>query len=197
MSELDLMRGTRSDETVELLAKRIEPTISFVVYGVVVFFVSSFPALFGGVIASLIMHAVGFAKEAVATQVVAFVMSIVFWVIAWIPYVRWARRKRAAARSIIRTGVLCEATVETSTSDRLAPLAVRAAINAAGSAGLAQRWDRVVFEHAGVAYAGVAPFDHEPEQGTQTPVLFAPEAPAALAFSPIGKAFVVNVHRRE
>ncbi|CAN5595170.1 hypothetical protein BH11MYX1_BH11MYX1_39380 [soil metagenome] len=196
MSELELVRGQRSDETVQLLAKRIEPTIRFVVYGVVVFFVSSFPALFGGVVASLVMHAVGFAKEAVTTQVVAFIMSIVCWVSAWIPYLRWARRKRASARTIVRTGVLCDATVAASTSDLTAQLAVRVAINAAGSAGVAQTWERVVFEHAGLEYAGVAPFDQEPEQGTRTSVLFSPEAPYALAFSPTGNAFVVNVHRR-
>lgn len=194
MTELDLVRDQRSDETVELLAKRIEPTIGFVVYGVVFFFVSSFPALFGGVIGALVMHAIGFAQEAVATQVVALVMSIVFWVIAWIPYVRWARRRRAAARTIVRTGALCDAIVATSTTDRIAQLAVRVAINAAGSAGLTQTWERVVFAHAGLEYAGVAPFDKQPEAGTQTSVLFSPTARYALAFAPSGKAFVIKVH---
>ncbi len=194
MTELDLVRDQRSDETVELLAKRIEPTIGFVVYGVVFLFVSTFPALFGGVIGALAMHAIGFAKEAVITQVVALVLSILCWVIAWIPYLRWARRKRGAARMIIRDGVLCDAVVATSTIDRNAQLAVRVAINHAGSAGLAHTWERVVFAHAGFEYAGVAPFDTQPEPGTPTSVLFSPTAPYALAFAPSGKAFVIKVH---
>lgn len=197
MTELDLVRDTRSEETIELLAKRIEPTIGFVVYGVVFFFVSSFPALFGGVIGALVMHAIGFAKEAVTTQVVAFVMSIVFWGGSWIPYVRWARRKRDAARTIVRDGLLCDAIVATSTTDQIAQLAVRAAINHAGSAALAQKWQRVVFAHSGLEYVGVAPFDTQPEPGTPTNVLFSPTAPYALAFAPSGKAFVIKVHRHE
>ncbi len=197
MTELDLVRGERSDETVELMTRRIEPTIGFVVYGVVCFFVSSFPALFGGVIAALVMHAVGFAKEDMATQVVALVMSIVFWVLAWIPYVRWVKRKRAAARAIVRTGVLVGATVATSSNDRIAQLSVRTAINAAGSAGVAQTWERVELASTGLGYATVAPFDARPQPGAATQVLFAPMAPYALAFSPAGRAFVVQVHRCE
>jgi hypothetical protein len=187
VTELDLVRGERSAATV----------IGFVVYGSVCLLVSSFPALFGGVIGALVMHAVGFAKEDRATQLVALVMSIVCWSLAWIPYVRWVVRKRAAARTIIQTGMLCDASVVTSPGDRIAPLAVRTAINAAGSAGVAQAWERVELAGAGRGYATVAPFDTRPEPGAITTVLFAPTAPYALAFSPAGRAFVVEVHRCE
>ncbi len=194
MSDLTELRAGRSDATVQQLAKRIEPTIGFVVYGIVVLFVSSFPAVVGGVLGAMGMHFIGFAKEAAATQIVAFALSIACWIAAWIPYVRWARRRRRAARTIVRDGVLCDAIVATSPTDQLAQLAVRVAINAAGSAGVAQTWDRVVFAHAGQTYAAVAPFDRAPEQGAITTVLFAPAAPYALAFSPSGRAFVVKPH---
>lgn len=185
------MKGPRDAGVVQLLARRVEPAIGFVVYGVVYLFLSSFAGVAGGLVAGL--ATAGFAKGTTLQDVIVVVVSLAAWIAAWIPFVRWARRKRENARSLVREGILCDAVVATSKTDRAAQLAVNLAMGMAGGA-TNVTWDRVVFEYGGSKYAGVAPFDRRPEQGAPCHVLFHPLAKFSLAFSPAGRAFVTKVH---
>ena len=177
-------------------SRRVEPTYGFVIYGVVWFFLSSFAGVAGGLVGGLICKGLGLTNESTANGAIVFVLAIAAWALAWIPFVRWARRKRSNARSLVREGVLCEAKVATTTGDRATEIAARLAMRLAGSTP-GVTWERVVFEHRGIHYAGVAPFDDHPAQGTGCHVLFHPLAKFALAFSPSGHAFATKTHRRE
>jgi len=193
VTDLDRIRGPRDAAVVQLLSRRVEPAFGFIVYGVVYLFLSSFAGLAGGLVGGLLSAGLGFGKGSTLQDVVVLVFSLAAWIAAWIPFVRWARRKRENARSLVREGILCDAVVATSTTDRAAQLAMKLAMAMAG-AGTNVTWDRVVFEHDGKKYAGVAPFDRRPEQGAPCHVLFHPLAKFSLAFSPSGRAFTTKVH---
>ncbi|MEO8846304.1 MAG: hypothetical protein ABI591_26800, partial [Kofleriaceae bacterium] len=131
-----------------------------------------------------------------AMQVVMWSLLIAGWALGWWPFVWWARRKRRRAREVIRDGAMCAAVVATSKTDRMAQVAARVAMAATGQSMGGVHWERVEFDHDGIGYAGVAPFDRRPPNGTPTQVLFKPGAKYALAFSPSGHAFVTKAHRR-
>ncbi|HEY6036474.1 MAG TPA: hypothetical protein VIV58_19485 [Kofleriaceae bacterium] len=193
MTDLDRVVGPRDAAVVQLLSRRVEPTFGFVVYGVVYLFLSSFAGVAGGLVAALLSAGLGFGKGSTLQDVIVLVCSLAAWIAAWIPFARWVRRKRDNARSLVREGILCDAVVATSKTDRAAQLAVKLAMGMAGGA-TNVTWDRVVFEYRGTNYAGVAPFDRRPEQGAPCHVLFHPLAKFSLAFSPGGRAFVTKVH---
>jgi hypothetical protein len=193
VTDLDRVRGTRDAAVVKLLSRRVEPTFGFVIYGVIYLFLSSFAAVAGGLLGALVCAGLGMTKDTTPFDVIVFVLSIGVWAVSWWPYVRWVRRKRDNARSLVREGVLCDAIVATSKTDRAAQLAMKLAMGLAGT-GTTVRWERVVFEHRGHKYAGVAPFDSSPGQGAACHVLFHPLAKYSLAFSPSGRAFVTKTH---
>lgn len=194
MTDLERFQGARDDALVKTFSRRVEPTYGFVIYGVVWFFLSSFAGVAGGLLGGLICKGLGLTNESTANGVIVFALAIVAWAAAWIPFVRWARRKRSNARSLVREGVLCDAKVATSTTDRAAQIAVRLAMAAAGSAP-GVTWERVVFDYKGKPHAAVAPFNSRPAQGAPCHVLFHPLAKYALAFSPEGRAFATKAHQ--
>ena len=192
MTDLERVQGPRDAAVVKLLSHRVEPTYGFVIYGVIYFFLSSFGAVAGGLIGGFLGAAVA-GKGSTMQDALVAVLTIAGWLASWIPFVRWARHKRDNARSLVREGVLCTGIVATSKTDRVAQVALKLAMSAAGSAPNVT-WDRVVFEHRGKKYAGVAPFETRPEQGAPCHVLFHPLAKFSLAFSPAGRAFVTKTH---
>jgi hypothetical protein len=193
VTELEQLSGTRDARLVQKLARRVEPTFGFVIYGVLYFFLSAFGGVAAGLVGGLLCAGLGFGKGSTAQDVIVLVFSLAGWIASWIPFVRWARRKRDNARSLVREGVICDGVVATSKTDRAAQIALKLAMAAAGT-GTAVRWERFVFEHRGHKYAGVAPFDTSPAQGAPCHVLFHPLAKYSLAFSPSGRAFVTKTH---
>ncbi|HEY0255131.1 MAG TPA: hypothetical protein VGC41_26570, partial [Kofleriaceae bacterium] len=117
-------------------------------------------------------------------------IALVVW---W--YIGWIKHKRGVAAEVVRDGVVLEARVVKNLGDKLAIAAARVAM-AAGGARLSTSWERVEFAHEGVGYTGVAPFDEAPVEGAAARVLFSPKGRYALAFSPVGRAFVMKWHRR-
>jgi len=193
VTDLERVQGTRDAAVVKLLSRRVEPTYGFVIYGVFYLFFSSFAAVAGGLLGSLLCAGLGLAKDTTPFDAIVFVLTLAVWAVSWWPFVRWVRGKRDNARSLVREGFLCDAVVATSATDRAAQLAMKLAMGLAGT-GTAVRWERVVFEHRGKRYAGVAPFDTSPGQGAACHVLFHPLAKYSLAFSPSGRAFVTKTH---
>jgi hypothetical protein len=192
VTDLEQLSGPRDEKIVQRFARRVEPTFGFVAYGVLYLFLSSFGALAGGLVGGLVCWGLHLGKG-IAQDVTVYVLTFAGWIAGWIPFARWARRKRDNARSLVREGVVCDAIVRTSKTDRAAQLALKLAMGLAGSAPNVT-WERVVFEHGGKHYAGVAPFDSRPQQGAACHVLFHPLAKFALAFSPSGRAFVTKAH---
>ena len=191
MTELEQLRAGRDDVLVERLARRAEPTIGFVIFGFVWLLVGSFAGLAGGFVAAVVMHALGAAANSSATTTVALVATLATWALTWIPWARWAKRKRAAARTLVREGALCDAVAETTAGDRAVQLAAKLALSMSGAA-TRVTWSRVVFEHAGTRYSGLAPFDGPAADGTRSCVLFHPSTDYALAFSSTGQAIVTK-----
>jgi hypothetical protein len=181
VTDLELVQADRASAS-HVLARRIEPTFGFVAYGALWLFVSWIPATLCMIVGAIAAAAL-FGKGTIAVDVIGLVAGLVGLALAWWPFARWARRKRERARRVVRDGVLCEARVATGTADALASFAVRAAV------GGGVRWERVDFDHAGVAYTGVAPFTTSAPPGTVAHVLFAPAATYAIAFSPTGHAY--------
>lgn len=193
MTDLERFQGARDEALVKKFSRRVEPTYGFIIYGVVYFFLSSFVGVAGGLLGGLICRGLGLTNESTANTVIVLILSLGAWALAWIPFVRWVQRKRSNARSLVREGFLCDAKVATTTGDRATELAVKLAMSLAGSAP-GVTWERVVFEHRGKAYAGVAPFTGRAAPGTPCHVLFHPLAKYALAFAPSGAAFVTKAH---
>jgi hypothetical protein len=181
VTDLELVHADR-DRAADIMARRIEPTFGFVAYGVLWLFIGSIPATALAIAAALGAVAL-FGKGSTAVDVISTIAGLAGLVLAWWPFARWARRKRERARRVVRDGVLCEARVATGTADELASLAVQTAV------GGGVHWERVDFDHAGIAYTGVAPFATSAPPGTVAHVLFAPAATYAIAFSPTGHAY--------
>jgi hypothetical protein len=196
VTDLERFQAGRDDALIRKFSHRIEPTWGFIAYGVLWLCVSGLPAVVLPLGAALVMKSLGFSNDGVVATVAIWILLVVGWAIGWWPFVWWARRKRRRAREVIRDGALCTAVVATSTTDRLAQIAARLAMAAAGQSMSGAHWERVEFEHEGIRYAGVAPFDSRPSNGTPSHVLFKPGAKYALAFSPSGHAFVTKVHPR-
>lgn len=197
MAVTDLERLThtaRDSATIDAFARQIEPTLGFVVYGVVWLFLSSLPATFA-LIGGALLGAAVFGERSAGVDVLGFAVGMAGWALAWWPFVVWARRKRARARALARDGIVCDAVVATGTTDRAAQTVARVAMAAAGGA-TRVHWERLEFEHGGVGYTCVAPFLPRPSNGARAHVLFAPGAKYALAFSPDGSAYVTRVHAR-
>jgi hypothetical protein len=193
VTDLERIRGTRDAAVVKRLSHRVEPTYGFILYGILYFFLSSLGATAGGLLGALLANLIGLGKQSIAFSLIMLGFSLAIWALAWWPFIAWVRRKRSNARSLVREGELCDATVATSKTDRAAQIALKLAMGLAGSAPNVH-WERVVFEYRGKKYAGVAPFDSHPEQGAACHVLFHPLAKFSLAFSPAGRAFVTKTH---
>ncbi|HEY1552382.1 MAG TPA: hypothetical protein VGG28_31360 [Kofleriaceae bacterium] len=176
MTDLEAVQAGRDDALANRFARRIEPTMGFIVYGILWAWVSVGIACATGLILALPI-ALLIDRASMFVNALAFVGIGIGFVFAWWLYVRWAKRKRARARAVIRDGVLCEATVATGLVDRVASVAAGA------------HWERVVFEHGGKTYSCIAPFASRPAAGATAHVLFVPGAKYALAFSPAGVAY--------
>lgn len=189
MTDYELLTGERDAKVVRKFVGRIEPFGGFIAYGVLWMFGA---LMFGTLVAvGLFLLADQLHPSVAVAQGFAWVGLIGgFGSIVWL-MLRWAAAKRARARAVIRDGVMCDAHV---TSAALTNAVVKVALVAGGGGG-GVHWEGVRFEHAGVAYAGIAPFHDRPAPGTRTQVLFNPEQKYALAFSPTGRAFVMKWKR--
>ena len=162
----------RSDEAAGHIARRIAPAWGFAVYGVPYAF---FAVMVGTAIAIAIALPLGallHVSKPVLGPISEGLMGVGF-VVAWWPYVRWVRRRRAAARELGRTGVLVTGTVATHAGDRAVQLAlslIRMGI----------KWSRVTFEHEGTEHRLLVAFARQPPNGTRCDLVFAPGAPYAL-----------------
>jgi hypothetical protein len=194
MTDLERIRAGRTDDVERTLARRIEPTAGFVAYGVLWLIVASIP-LVAAMIGGAFVGALLFGGDSSGQTGLIILASGIGLALGYWPFVRWARRKRARARRVVREGVLCDAVVATRTTDRAVQSVARFALAAGGGSAGGAHWERVEFEHAGVRYSSFAPFGGRSGPGTPAQVLFAPDAPYGLAFSPSGHAFATRVRR--
>ena len=175
------------------LARRIEPVMGFVIYGIVWIFVSMIAGLLAALLAIPLRMAIGGQTAAIWFQVTLWIL---FWagaVAAWVVYARSVRRKRGAARMLVREGELITGQVATRVADRVAQGAARLALLAAGP-GLRVTWYRVVCAHPAGNFSVLCPFATRPEEGSARTVLYRPGYPYALAFDERGRAVVCGVH---
>lgn len=184
----------RPDAVCKHYVRRIEPIWGFVVYGVLWYFVAFvFFAL--GCAPGFILGAIVGAKGATWVTVVGLTGGVIAFVLAWIPYVRWARRKRARSMPLIRDGELVEGRV----FDRMSGPGIQIAKRVATDFALSQigaKYFRVALEHAGQQRMLTVPnptFGGTSSAGTELPVLFHPDCSYALVFDPRGKAYIARV----
>ncbi len=200
MNDLDALKAAHAPRDLALcnrLARVIEPTAGFFAYGVL----WTLGALgLGGV--GMIAGAglgLGLGLEKGSNGLIGLGLAGfgLFALGAWLPFVRWAKRKRNAARMLVRDGRLVTGVVATSNTDRAVETAARVALAATGGAGGALQglhWARVVFEVDGQNRAVLCPFAAQPAAGDASVVLYHPEAKYALGFDPTGRACVSGVH---
>lgn len=193
MTELEGLRAEplpRDEAICRKLARRIEPGIGFIVYGVLwVCFVTNTLVL-GGILGGAL------AGDALGSRPLAFGLATVLALALgggslWL-YIRWCRGKRARARMLVRDGEIIDGKVEDRLTDRAAQAAAKLAFAATGQR-LGVTWYRVAFTHGITRYHVMAPFAHKPEPGAVASVLFLPQHKYALAFDPDGRAVVSRV----
>ena len=194
LADFKVVETPRPPEVCKRYVRRVEPLWGFVVYGVLWYFVA-FVAFAIGIIPGFAFgNAVG-AKGALWVQILGFVGGGIAFVLAWIPYVRWAKRKRARTLPLIRDGVLLEGSVFNNMSGPGLAAAGRVVTDfAVGQLGV--KFYRVTVEHNGMPHMLHVPnpgFGERPAPGTTLPVLFHPGVAHALVFDQRGKANVARV----
>jgi hypothetical protein len=181
-TDLDLVRTEappRSDAVCRRLASRVDSVFGFIAYGVLWLFAAAMIAtgvLFAG-IALVGAHA---SKAAGYAVLVAYAAA---FVVAWVPFGAWVRRRRRAARLLVRDGVLAPAQI-----DGVLRLFLRGAPFSRVSLAIAPASGT----RRGTFSVGGHP--RELVEGATIDVLVAPGAAYALAF-PVGRAVPVRLAR--
>jgi hypothetical protein len=184
----------RAPDVCKHYVRRIEPLWGFVVYGVLWYFVAFVAFAIGCAPGFLLGNAVG-AKGALWVTVLGLTGGGIAFLLAWIPFVRWAKRRRARTLPLIRDGVLLEGSVFNNMSGPGLAAAGRIVTDfAVGQLGV--KFYRVTVEHEGMPHMLHVPnptFGGRPAPGTTLPVLFHPDVAHALVFDQRGKANVARV----
>ncbi len=196
--DLATFKDTEAPRAAELCRKysrRVDPWWGFVAYGILWFF-GTFVAFGIGVIGGVSLgRAAGGAKGSLPVTALGIALGVTAFVIAWIPFVRWAKRRRAKSLPLIRDGVIVEGRV----FDPKAQSHVDRAKRLVGDYVVGQigvKFYRVTIEHAGMARMVHIPaqsFGPPPAPGGSLPVLFHPACAHVLVFDQRGKACVAHV----
>jgi hypothetical protein len=192
LAELQAASVPRPDALAQRYARRIEPMLGFVVYGVLWLFIAvavGTVLMLGAIALGL---AVGVTKGSSTMEGIGFTTLIIGFAFAYWAYVAWARRKRGRARRLVRDGTFVDGTVVDRIGDRAVQAAAKLAFAASGQR-LDMSWYRVEIEHEGKRRGLLVPFQHEPQPGDTRTVLFHPESRYALAFDDQGTSYVVGV----
>jgi hypothetical protein len=182
----------RPEPFVRHYVRRIEPWYGFVIYGVLWWFVAFTAFAIGVLPGFLLAGALGIAKTSLLAKVVGIGGGVLAFGAAWIPFVRWCKRRRARVAPLVRDGTLYDGRVFDRMSGSGGQVAKRVAADFAMSQ-IGAKYYRVAFERAGMQHMLQVPAPSgTPSPGTPLPVLFHPSSPYAFVFDG-GKAHVAKV----
>lgn len=196
MSELDHLReipAPRPEEVCAALGWRVEPLAGFILFGVLWNVWLTTMAFTGGLFAGVaIGRAIGGAD---LDAIIGTVLGIAGGAASVFFFVRWALRKRAGAKRLIRDGALCDGKLADKADDATAQLAARTAFIGTRRSYAGMTWYRVNFLDGINGYHVYVPFSKAPAAGAKIPVLFVPDYKYALGFDPDGRATPCKLHR--
>lgn len=175
-------------------AGKVAPLWGFAVYGVLWFFVA-FTMFALGMIPGYALGAAVGSQGAGWVHVLGFAGGVVMFVLAWVLYVRWAKRKRSSTLPLIRDGVVVEGRVFNKYAGPKLEVARRVVTDLIVRR-LGVRIYRVEVTHGGMRYMLHVPeptLSATPAPGTVMRALFHTASPHALVFDAKGKATVVRV----
>lgn len=184
----------RPDAVVRHYVRRIEPWYGFAVYGVLWFFVAFVAFAAGTIPGFLLAGALGLAKTSLLAKVVGIGLGSLAFLAAWIPFLRWCKRKRTRVAPLVREGKLYDGRVSDWRSGSSVEVAKRVVADFAMEQ-IGAKYYRVAFERSGARHMLQVPISigKPPKAGTPLPVLFHPTSPYALVFDARNKAHVAKV----
>ncbi len=181
----------RPEDVCAALGWRVEPLAGFIVYGVlwnVWLTVMGFTA--GMFVGIALGRALGAAQDVLALALGAVGASVsVFF------FVRWARRRRAGAKRLVRDGKIVIGKAADKADRDTAQIASRLAFVSTRNAYSTLPWFRVNFLDGIHTYYVWLPLAKEPADGTKVSVLFTPDYKYALGFDPDGRALPCKLYR--
>lgn len=199
LDDLSVLRDLpvpRPPEICARFAGRVSPWWGFVVYGVLWLFLSMTMFTVGMLPLLLLAAAIG-AKGAAWAATGAMITGGALFVMTWVWFARWVKRRRASAGPLVRDGEIIEGRVFDRWSGSLLDKAVRFAVDYARSR-VAGRTFQIEVAHGDATYMVrvPTPIFGAPAAGTRMPVLFTPASSLALVFDKHGKSSVVRAARR-
>ena len=183
----------RHDEVCDRFVRRIAPWWGFAVYGVVYAVVSMLAFIAFLCVGLAVGAALGAVDKSIAINVSGFAFGLPAFALVWWHFVRWVKRRRGAARPLIRDGELVQGVVIDPFAGSAVEVARRIATDFAMSrAGV--KFYRVSVQHGVDHHVLRIPLTSAaPEPNSSITVLFNPATKYALVFDRAGKAQVATV----